>query len=146
MIHEELIEKAQNKELLTINNRYVLIEMNFISKPLGLNEILFQIQTNKYIPIIAHMERYQYFFNEKKYVHKLKNYGCKFQVNFLSLIGYYGKSVLNNANYLIKNGLVDFFASDIHNINHIRKFEKKIKISDFKNIEKILEKNVKDFS
>ncbi len=92
------------------------------------------------------MERYQYFFNDKKHIHKLKNHGCKLQVNFLSLIGYYGKSVLNNANYLIKNGLVDFFASDIHNINHIRQFEKKIKINDFKNIEKILEKSLGYFN
>ena len=55
MIEPELISKAEKKKLLTLK-KFVLTEMSFIQAPKDLYEILFKIQTNGYIPIIAHPE------------------------------------------------------------------------------------------
>ena len=43
MIEKSLIEKARNKSLLCIKDNFVLIEMSFISAPMGLYEILYEI-------------------------------------------------------------------------------------------------------
>ena len=86
MIEKNLIEKARRKSLLCLKDKYVLVEMNFISIPLGLYEIIFEITVNGYIPILAHPERYMFLdLNEFK---KLKKFGCLFQANLLSAIDY----------------------------------------------------------
>ena len=42
----------------------------------------------------------------------------KFQINILSLTGYYGHSVQDTARWLVKQGLVDMIGSDIHHLEH----------------------------
>ena len=118
-IGEYLIEKAKENKFLTIKNNYILLEMGFISAPINIYDILFQLRLREYIPIIAHPERYRFLFSNFKEYHKLKKFGCKFQINFLSCLGYYGKDVLNITDRLLEHGLVDFVGSDIHSINHI---------------------------
>lgn len=135
MIDNSLIEKAENKNLLCLNDNYVLIEFNFINENYKYKEILFKIQLNEYRPIIAHPERYLYWFNDFKKLRELKRNGCKFQLNFLSTTGYYGEKVLEMANKLIKNNMIDFVASDFHNLNHIKQTDKKIKIQNIRKLE-----------
>jgi protein-tyrosine phosphatase len=48
----------------------------------------------------------------------LKERGCEFQVNLLSLAGYYGKPTRENATRLFKEGLVDYLATDMHHEKH----------------------------
>tara|TARA_Y100001954_G_C15750657_1_gene573475 strand:+ start:335 stop:1081 length:747 start_codon:yes stop_codon:yes gene_type:complete len=122
MIDESLIEKADNKKLITIGDKYVLLEMSYLSEPINLNEILFQIQTNGYIPIIAHPERYRFWFEKFKKFIKLKDRGCLFQLNLLSSIGYYGKDIAKFCDKLLKNNMIDFTGTDIHNINQSNLF------------------------
>ena len=135
MLDNTIIERAQNKKLLCLKDNYVLVEMSFISEPLGLYEIIYEIKVNGYIPILAHPERYMFINRLKKY-HKLKKFGCLFQANLLSLTNYYGQGVRKNLERLINEGLIDFVGSDIHNIKHIFAFEKKI---SFKNMDKLNE-------
>ena len=135
MIDNSLIEKAENKNLLCLKDNYVLIEFNFINESYDYKEILFKIQLNEYRPIIAHPERYLYWFNDFKKLRELKRNGCKFQLNFLSITGYYGKKVLEMANKLIKNNMIDFVGSDFHNLNHIKQTDKKIKIQNIRKLE-----------
>jgi len=141
LIDKNLIKKAYEKTLLTINENYVLLEMSYIAPPLNLFEIIFELQINNYIPIIAHPERYRFFFKEFDQLKKLKKIGCKFQINLLSLTGYYGLDVLKMSNKLIKNKMINFAGSDIHNFSHINYFQKKIKTKYINEIEKILEAN-----
>ena len=58
---------------------------------------------------------------------KLKKFGCLFQGNLLSTVGCYGPAVTKNLNKLLKLKMIDFMASDIHNVNHIKQMNEKIK-------------------
>ena len=141
MIEKSLIDKAKNKSLLCIKDNFILIEMSFISSPIGLYEILYEIKVNGYTPILAHPERYLFLKSSLKEYFKLKKFGCLFQANLLSLTDYYGNIVTKNLDTLLNKGLIDFFGSDIHNINHINAFENKVKCRRIKEIKKIMQNN-----
>ena len=141
MLDISLIEKAQKRNLLCLKNNYVLIEMSFISAPIKLYEILFEVIINGYIPVLAHPERYRFLFSDFNNFKKLKRAGCKFQINLLSLTGYYGHDILEMSNKLIKNKMIDFAGSDIHNIEHINSFQKKIKTNYIKEAQEIILSN-----
>ena len=70
-IDSSLIHKAQKKKLLCFNKNYVLAEMSFISEPIRLFEIIYEMNLNGYTTVIAHPERYLFFNDIKKYF-KLK--------------------------------------------------------------------------
>ena len=102
---------------------------------------------SEYIPIIAHPERYLYFNNsDLSDLKKLKQMGCKFQMNLFSITNYYGRNVLKFSDRLLKNKLIDFVGSDIHGLSQLKEFDKKIMINSIKEIEKSIQKNIKYFS
>ena len=138
MIDRSIIKKAEEKKLLCIKDNYVLIEMSFMNKPNHLYETIFHIKINDYIPILAHPERYLFFFNDFKSFYKLKKAGCLFQLNLLSTTGYYGENIIKLSDKLLKNKLIDFVGSDIHNVKHIENFNKRIKISEIDNLKKAM--------
>ena len=141
MIDHTLIEKARNKELLCIKDNYVLVEVGFIDFPYNIYEIIFNIILNDYIPILAHPERYLYLNNNIKPLVKLKRQGCLFQLNLLSTTGYYGKSVVNFTDKLLKKKLFDFVGSDIHSKKHIEAFNNKVVISERLELRRIIDSN-----
>jgi protein-tyrosine phosphatase len=114
---DELLEK--NVQLLTIYKNMVLVEFSFIRQPMDLKEKLFQLQIKGYQPIIAHPERYLYFGAHKNVYDELHDMDCVFQLNLLSLCGYYGKKQEELAQYLIKKRYVRLLGSDLHNMRHI---------------------------
>jgi len=139
MLEDNLIKLAKNNSLLFLKDKYLLIEFSYISSPNNLKNIIFQLQINNCIPILAHPERYLYLKSDK--LIELKKRGCKFQLNLLSVTGYYGDKVVKISDFLLKHDLVDFVGSDIHSINHINFFNKKIKINEVESFEKSLKKN-----
>ncbi len=141
MIDGSLLKRIEDRSLLTIKDNYVLVEMSFISAPNDLYEIIFNLRLNNYIPIIAHPERYIFFFDDFKQYFQLKKMGCKFQINMLSVAGYYGDIVLKMADKLLKNDLINFVGSDIHSQKHIEYFNKKIQISEIEKFEKAVNTN-----
>ena len=83
-------------------------------------------------PVLAHPERYTYL-NEKDY-HHLIDGGCEFQLNLLSLEGYYGTEVLKKAKYLIKQEFISFVGSDVHHLKHLNKLAKFIRSGKASNL------------
>ena len=140
MLDTTLIKKAQNGSLLCIKDNYVLVEMSFISEPVGLYEILYEIKVNGYIPVLAHPERYLFYRDLKDYF-KLKKFGCMFQANLLSSTDYYGKEVRRNLDRLLKKNLLDFVGSDIHHQRHITEFDMKVNCKEISTFKKIIDKN-----
>ena len=114
---ELLLEK---KELLVFGDNHVLVEMSFFQEVIKLEEYLFKMQINGYRPILAHPERYVYYIKNFKRLEELKIRGCKFQLNLLSLIGYYGKDVKELALRLLESNLYDFIGTDTHKIEHVK--------------------------
>lgn len=110
----------RNKEpLLTISGKMVLTEFSLAQPSMSLKDILFEMQMQGYQPIIAHPERYIYLERNKEFYEELKDIGCLFQLNLLSLTNHYGKSVHELALYLIKKGYYDLVGTDLHHSRHL---------------------------
>lgn len=60
--------------------------------------------------------------------------GCKFQLNMLSLVGYYGKKVKENARSLIREDMIDFAGTDLHNKCQIKYLKNKKLINEINSI------------
>lgn len=123
-LDEHLEEKISAKEVLCIGKDYVLFELPFIAEPQNLNEIIFAIQTNGYKPILAHPERYTYWYKNFDKYKDLKNRGVHLQLNILSLIGHYSPETKKIAERLIDEQLISFLGSDCHNMHHLELIEK----------------------
>ena len=132
-INENIDELISNDEICTINNtNYILIELPLNNEINNASDYLYELKLEGYIPIIAHPERYGYF--QKKYdkIHKLYDSGVLFQCNYESIIGSYGNDAKKALKYMLKNNMVSFMATDIHNpnsylINNFNKVIKKLK-------------------
>jgi tyrosine-protein phosphatase YwqE len=109
----------RNEPLLTISGNMVLVEFSLAHPSMSLKDILFDLQMQGYQPVIAHPERYIYLEHNKEFYEELKDIGCLFQLNLLSLGGYYGKSVNELAQYLIKKGHYDLVGTDLHHARHL---------------------------
>jgi protein-tyrosine phosphatase len=118
------------KPLLTFGKRYLLFETNYLSEPYQLKDFVFQITTQGYQPVLAHPERYQYMTMEK--AEDLRNRGVLFQVNILSLLGFYNKPIRSMAYEFIDKGWVEFLGSDCHNYLQAKEIEKAFKNKYFK--------------
>src|SRR5205085_12345976 len=102
-IDEHFQSQLESKTpLLSIGGNMVLVEVSMITAPMDLQEVLFEMQIQNYQPVIAHPERYIYMSRKKEFFDMLKSSGCFFQLNLLALIGYYGVSVQELADYLLK--------------------------------------------
>lgn len=108
-----------NTPLLTIKDNWVLVEFSFVTLPMHVKEKLFELQIKGYKPILAHPERYNYLLSQKKWYDELKDAGCFFQLNLLSLTGYYGKIPQELALYLVKKKHLDFLGTDLHHDRHL---------------------------
>lgn len=141
LLDESVVLKAKNKELVTLKDNFVLVELSYLNAPIQLYDFLYEIQLSGYHIVLAHPERYSYFhYNKKEYL-KLKKVGCLFQLNLLATVGYYGKDTADIANYLLKNEMYDFTGSDIHHKNHTKSFQNKIIINSGNKINELMKKN-----
>lgn len=114
-LDEQLNDRlSKGEKLLTFHENYLLFETAFINKPAFLEEVVFNMNTNGYQPVLAHPERYVYLQNNLRLVEKLKSMNVLFQVNLLSLFGYYSPEVKKNAINLIKLNVVDLIGTDCH--------------------------------
>ena len=121
-LDEELFRKVEaNEPLLTFGERCLLFETNMITEPYQLKDFIFKITSLGYKPVLAHPERYAYMTREK--AEDLRDRGILFQLNMLSIIGYYSKSIQRTAQWLIDMGWVDLLGSDCHVLEHARLIE-----------------------
>lgn len=114
MIDDGFPDLIKNGGLLTFGDKYILIELGgFMLHPEFFNSV-FELQSSGYNVILAHPERYSFWFHDKKIYKELKDRDICFQMNLLSLTGYYSSEVNNSARWLIDNKMVDFIGSDVH--------------------------------
>lgn len=129
----------EEKNICPLPGDYLLVENSFIQEPWGLDQILFQIKVNGYTPILAHPERYTYYYTQKKRYKKLHDEGTLFQVNLLSLSGHYGKEQRQMALWLMEHDMIDFLGSDLHNLHHAASIERYLASRDYRNDRKRLD-------
>lgn len=123
-LDEFFLEKVRNGEkLLTVYKNHVLVETGFVSKPLMLVEIFFELEMLGYKAVLAHPERYQYLAQDKKLLHEMIDRDVFFQINLLSLIGFYSRPVQSFAELLVKEGRVKYLGTDTHNHRYLDALE-----------------------
>lgn len=125
---DEFLEN--NTPLLTIKDNWVLVEFSFVTAPVNLKQTLFNLQISGYQPILAHPERYLYMIEDKKKYDELHDAGCLFQLNILSLAGYYGRGPQELAEYLIKRQYVDLLGTDLHHERHLQVLRSSAQLND----------------
>lgn len=120
MVDETFIDLLnQNKPLLTIADKYVLIEMSYAAPSPFIESAIFKLNIMGYKPILAHPERYGYYHLNVAQYERFIEMGCLFQLNMLSLSGYYGPLVKKMAMKLIRNGYIQLIGTDLHHHNHV---------------------------
>ena len=115
-------QKIGNERFLVFGSNYLLVELSFVEPPRNLFEIIFKLQLEGYKVVLAHPERYQYF--QIKDYQDLLERGVLFQINLLSLIGYYSLQIRNKVEDLIQQNMVSFVGTDCHNIRHAELYKK----------------------
>lgn len=144
MLDENFLDLIENdKEILTLKDNFVLVEMSYYSPPHNLFDILFKLGLKGYKPVLAHPERYVSYHGNNSIYTKLKNAGCLFQLNLLSLTKNYGIGVQKTSEKLLKENLYDFVGSDVHHHRHLNLLKEISNIKTFKKIESIVKSNHK---
>lgn len=109
----------QDGDKCLIDNKYLLVEMSYLNESPNISQTLFDLQIKGLQPILAHPERYTFYFKDKTRLKRFKEKGCLLQLNLLSILGYYGKDVRLLAEALLKENLYDFAGTDLHHDKHL---------------------------
>lgn len=111
---QKILAHLADGRLPSINkSRYLLAEFSPWVSSEEAAFCLQKLQHAKWIPIIAHPERYVYL--DTAFIRTLRETGCKVQVNVCSLEEYAEIPLRDRARDLIREELVDFLGSDAHN-------------------------------
>lgn len=117
---DSISEFIKSNEACSINNtKYVLFELPFNIKPNNLYDVIYSMLQNKFVPILAHPERYRFVWENPNLVKDLIEKGVLIQSNFGSFIGQYGKKAQILVKKFLKNDMVHFLGTDAHRKNTI---------------------------
>ena len=79
----------------------------------------FDLKLKEYNIILAHPERYLYWKSKTSFFENLKSFDLSFQLNALSLLGYYGEDCKKLSEFLLQNNFYDFLGTDFHSMHQI---------------------------
>ncbi|MFN8292929.1 MAG: CpsB/CapC family capsule biosynthesis tyrosine phosphatase [Chitinophagales bacterium] len=128
-VDETLLPKIKAKSLLPLFKDYVLIELSYVHPPLSLTGYIYDLRTAGYNVILAHPERYPFYYRKDiSAFEEVRDLGVFFQVNLGSLCGVYGRGAQQAAEMLIDADMIDFVATDIHNMKLIPVFHKALEL------------------
>jgi len=126
-LDETFENKIDTGNILTFSDKYLLFELSFVNPPSNIETMVKKMNDKGYKPILAHPERYSYFKNGLDDYYRIKEYGCYFQMNTISLVGYYDKNSQRTAKDLISNNMIDFLGSDMHYTKHASALKEALK-------------------
>lgn len=117
---------ADGRQLLTFggDRKFVLLETSYMNEPALLHEVIFAVHAAGYKVVLAHPERYTYFYGRMDDLLALREMGVLFQLNTNSINGYYSKPAREVAKVLIQKGAVEFLGTDTHSLRHIKALER----------------------
>ena len=123
-VFEGIANALEDGKVLSVNDgKFVLVE--FSTKHVNdIPETVYMLVKNGFIPIVAHIGRY--FYADTETAREVKDIGGLIQINASSLCG--ACAYKRKALALIRAGLVDFVASDVHHNrkNYMLKAYKKV--------------------
>ena len=115
MTDEDTPERLIQGSLLPLcGTRYALIEFSFQEDPLFIRSMLEAIRDVRFVPIVAHPERYECLKEDFSLAAEWRQSGALLQVNKGSLFGRFGENVQRTAMKLLLEGRAAVVASDAH--------------------------------
>lgn len=129
-------QRLEAPKFLKIADKYVLVEFSLNQQMMGSDEMIFDMQMMGYEVILAHPERYPYLGVMGRRMEQLKDNGVLFQINVLSLGGFYGEEPKRRAYEMLERGWVEFMGTDTHNTMYGQAL---IDLSNDRKVQKVLE-------
>lgn len=122
MLDSLFAERLEARDLLPIGKEgtHLLVETSYFNPPMDFDDMIDDIQSAGYYPVLAHPERYRYM-NQADYK-DLRRRGVLFQLNMMSLVGMYGNTAREKAEWMLREGMAELTGTDIHRINATRKY------------------------
>lgn len=108
---------AKGKILTLAGTRYLLVETSFEKLPLNWWEVVFRLSAGGVVVIFAHPERCAQVADEPEILDQMAQAGAKFQVNWDSFSGAYGRQVTRVARSMARKGFIHCLATDSHDPN-----------------------------
>lgn len=119
---EDLIKQ---KDLMPIGDNYILFEFSYMFRPTDGERVIFDLGLDGFRPILAHPERYNYMADKNlSKLKTLKDTGVLFQLNLFSLVGAYGPIAQKVGEHLIRERMIDFVGTDLHNPSQLEYLNK----------------------
>lgn len=146
MIDDNFELLLEENKVLPVRRDYILVEMSYLQASINFKTAIDKIASKRLFPILAHPERYIYIQHNFSRYRAYKKKGLLFQLNMLSLSDFYGKEVQVAAHKLLNQGLIDYLASDIHNLkqlNHLKEIRLSNSLVD--KVIPIIDKTIRNF-
>lgn len=113
-----IIDALKNKNALTIaDTKYILVEFLPGDSAKKIYAALREYIMEGYIPIVAHIERYEKLYKNYDFLDELINMGVYIQMNTESIVGGLFDRHAAYCRKLLMNGYVHFLGSDCHGAN-----------------------------
>lgn len=98
------------------NSKYILLEFSGMDPAEYIRQKTKEVLKLGYCPILAHIERYPALTNNLILIEMLRELGAAMQINADSVLGEGSSQEKRFCHKLLKRGIVDFVASDVHNM------------------------------
>jgi protein-tyrosine phosphatase len=110
----DLPDRVKQGDVLTLADRgtHLLLELPYEDLPTYVDDVIFRLQLQGLIPVLAHVERYAYVRSDWHVLDRWVQRGCLAQVNASSLDRARGDDLAQD---LMDRGLVACTATDAHN-------------------------------
>lgn len=118
----EFEKKIATEKLLTFGDNYLLFEISYLHPPDSINKIIFDLQIAGYKPVLAHPERYPFWFDQFETYHDMLDRGVLLQLNIASLTDHYSPATRKIAQRMIDENMIAFLGTDCHHLGHIELF------------------------
>ncbi len=116
----KLAERIASGRLLAYNDRpaYVLLECPYRTRPMRLDETIFELKVAGITPVLAHPERIRFFQEDVTRYEEALRLGALGQMTSSSLTGTFGRSVQTFSEQLVRRRMVHVLGSDAHDTEY----------------------------
>jgi protein-tyrosine phosphatase len=116
-MHHGIVPFLRENPRLCIGGRYVLLELPSHTVPASTGELIFNLHTAGYLPVITHPERNYILQNSLEGVRGLIRAGAFIQVTAMSITGENGEEARKAVLRMLRDKMVHVVATDAHSAN-----------------------------
>lgn len=117
--YDNIQQIVRSRGSYTINRtRYVLVEFDDHFVPQNMDNVFYDLQVAKLVPILTHPERNPVFQRKPELLYSWIMRGCLAQITAKSFTGGFGRRARELSEMWLDRNLVHFFASDAHDVKY----------------------------